>query len=135
MAEHRANPVCANCHRLMDPIGLAMENFDGVGAWRVRDGGARIDATSQLADGTSVDGVVSLRESLLRRPEVFVRTMTENLLVYSLGRGLGPADMPAVRSILRDARPGGYRFSSLVLSIVNSTPFRMRTAASTRETE
>ena len=135
MAEHRANPVCANCHRLMDPIGLAMENFDGVGAWRVREGGARIDATSQLADGTSVDGVVALRESLLRRPEVFVRTLTENLLVYSLGRGLGPADRPTVRGILRDAQPGGYRFSSLVFSIVNSTPFRMRMAAPTKETE
>ncbi len=135
MAEHRANPTCANCHRLMDPIGLAMENFDGVGAWRIRDAGVRIDTTSQLSDGTSVDGIVSLRDSLLRRPEIFVRTMTENLLVYALGRGLTAADQPTVRAILRDAQPGGYRFSALVSGIVNSTPFRMRMAASTRETE
>jgi mono/diheme cytochrome c family protein len=134
MAEHRANPTCANCHRLMDPIGLAMENFDGVGAWRVRDAGMRIDSSSQLSDGTSVDGVVALRDSLLRRPQVFVRTMSENLLVYALGRGLTPADQPTVRGILREAEPGGYRFSALVTGIVNSVPFRMRTAES-RETE
>jgi mono/diheme cytochrome c family protein len=135
MAEHRANPTCANCHRLMDPIGLAMENFDGVGAWRVRDAGARIDATSQLSDGTAVDGVVALRDTLVRRPEVFVRTMTENLLVYALGRGLTTADQPTVRAIMREAQPGNYRVSALVTGIVNSTPFRMRMAASTRETE
>jgi mono/diheme cytochrome c family protein len=135
MAEHRANPTCANCHRLMDPIGLAMENFDGVGAWRVRDAGTRIDTSSQLSDGTDVDGIVALRDSIVRRPDVFVRTMTENLLVYALGRGLTPADQPVVRAILRDAQPGNYRFSTLVAGIVNSTPFRMRTAASTRETE
>lgn len=135
MAEHRANPICANCHKLMDPIGLAMENFDGVGAWRVRDAGSRIDATSDLSDGTSVDGVVSLRDYLLRRPEVFGRTITENLLVYALGRGLTAADQPTVRAILREAQPGGYRFSALMSGIVNSAPFRMRMAASTRETE
>jgi mono/diheme cytochrome c family protein len=135
MVEHRANPTCANCHRLMDPIGLAMENFDGVGAWRVRDAGTRIDATSQLSDGTAVDGVVALRDSLVRRPDVFVRTMTENLLVYALGRGLTTADQPTVRAIMREAQPGNYRMSALVTGIVNSTPFRMRMAASTRETE
>ncbi|MEQ1757366.1 MAG: DUF1592 domain-containing protein [Vicinamibacterales bacterium] len=135
MAEHRANPTCANCHRLMDPIGLSMENFDGVGAWRVRDAGTRIDVTSQLSDGTNVDGVVSLRDSLMRRSDVFVRTMTENLVVYALGRGLTPADQPTVRSILREAQPHGYRFSALVSGIVNSTPFRMRMAPSSRETE
>jgi hypothetical protein len=88
-----------------------------------------------LSDGTDVDGIVALRDSIVRRPDVFVRTMTENLLVYALGRGLTPADQPVVRAILRDAQPGNYRFSTLVAGIVNSTPFRMRTAASTRETE
>jgi hypothetical protein len=135
MAEHRANPVCANCHRLMDPIGLALENFDGVGAWRARDAGTRIDVTSQLFDGTNIDGMVGLRSALLRRPEVFVRTMTENLLTYALGRGLTPADQPVVRSIMREAQSGGYHFSALVSGIVNSTPFRMRMAPSARETE
>jgi hypothetical protein len=135
MAEHRANPTCANCHRLMDPLGLALENFDGVGGWRARDAGSRIDTTSQLADGTNVDGVVGLRQALLRRPEVFVRTLTENLMVYGLGRGLSPADMPAVRAVMRGAQPQQYRFSALVAGIVNSPQFRMRTAASPKETE
>ena len=135
MAEHRSNPTCANCHRLMDPLGLAMENFDGIGAWRARDAGTRIDATSQLADGTAVDGAVALRQSLLARPEVLVRTMTENLMIYALGRGLMAGDMPAIRGAMRAAAPGDFRFSSLVFGIVNSTPFRMRTAASLKETE
>jgi hypothetical protein len=134
MAEHRANPVCANCHRLMDPIGLAMENYDGVGAWRVRDAGVAIDATSQVSDGSAVDGVASLRAWILKRPDVFARTVAENLMTYALGRGLTPADQPTLRAILREAQPGDYRFSSLVLGIVNSTPFRMRTAAS-KETD
>jgi mono/diheme cytochrome c family protein len=135
MVEHRANPTCANCHRLMDPLGLAMENFDGIGAWRARDAGTRIDATSQLADGTNVDGAVALRQALLARPEVFVRTMTENLMIYALGRGLSATDMPAVRAVMNGAKPGDYRFSQLVFGIVNSTPFRMRTAVSLKETE
>jgi hypothetical protein len=133
MAEHRANPVCANCHRLMDPLGLALENFDGVGAWRVRDSGVRIDATSQLFDGTSVDSVVTLRQALLKRPDVFVRTFTDNLLTYALGRGLTADDMPVVRSIMREAAPGNYRFQSIVMALVNSTPFQMRMKASVEE--
>ena len=120
---------------LMDPLGLAMENFDGIGGWRARDAGVTIDATSQLSDGTGVNGIVELRAALLRRPEVFVRTLTENLMVYALGRGLDAADMPTVRAVMRDARPGGYRFGALVNGIVNSTPFRMRTAAAIKETE
>lgn len=126
MLAHRANPTCANCHRLMDPLGFAMENFDGVGAWRVKDGPSVIDATSQLADGTNVDGVVALRNSLLRRPDMFVTTATEKLLTYALGRGLVYYDMPAVRRIVNDAGTGGYKFSSIVLGIVNSVPFQMR---------
>ncbi len=133
MAEHRANPVCANCHRLMDPLGLALENFDGVGAWRVRDSGARIDATSQLFDGSNVDGVVSLRRALLQRPEVFVRTFTDNLMTYALGRGLTADDMPVVRAIMREAAPQDYRFQSIVMALVNSAPFQMRMKASVEE--
>ena len=88
MAEHRANPACASCHKIMDPIGFALENFDAVGAWRTEDAGAPIDASGELADGTTVDGVVTLRQALLARPELFVGTMTEKLLTYALGRGL-----------------------------------------------
>ena len=126
MEEHRRTPACANCHRLMDPIGLAMENFDGIGGWRARDGGVRIDASTQLADGTTVNGVVELRDALLRRPEVIVRTLTENLMTYALGRALTADDMPAVRAIMRDAARSNYRFSAIVTGIVTSAPFRMR---------
>src|SRR5205085_1358560 len=126
MAEHRANPVCASCHKVMDPIGFALENFDAVGAWRTREPGGPIDASGQLADGTKIDGVVTLRNALLNRPEVFVGTMTEKLLTYALGRGLSYADMPVVRVIVRDAGRNDYRFSSLVLGVINSMPFQMR---------
>jgi hypothetical protein len=128
MAEHRANPVCASCHKVMDPLGFALENFDAVGAWRTREAGGWIDASGELADGTRVDGVVTLRHALLRRPDVFVTTLTEKMLTYALGRGLDYHDMPAVRGIVREAAGSHYRFSSLVLSIVNSVPFQMRKA-------
>jgi uncharacterized protein DUF1588/uncharacterized protein DUF1585 len=132
MEQHRRNPSCASCHRVIDPVGFALENFDAVGAWRSRDGGTLgdpIDASGQLADGTVVHGVVELRRALLRDPEMFVRTMTEKLLTYALGRGLSAADMPVVRSIVRDGAVQQYRFSSIVLAIVNSAPFEMRKAA------
>jgi hypothetical protein len=115
----------------MDPIGLALENFDVVGAWRTEDVGSPIDATGQLVDGTKVDGIVTLRKAILAHPDVFVRTMTEKMLIYALGRGLDARDMPAVRAIMREAAPGGYRFTSLVLGIVHSTPFTMRVAQQT----
>jgi len=105
-----------------------MENFDVDGAWRAADGGNVIDATGQLVDGTRVDGVVTLRKALVAHPEVFVRAMTEKLLIYALGRGLDARDMPAVRAIMREAGGRDYRFQSLVLGIVHSTPFTMRTA-------
>ena len=126
MEVHRANPVCANCHKLMDPIGLALEHFDAVGAWRTREAGSPIDATTQLFDGTKVDGAVALRQALLKRPEVVVGTLTERLLTYALGRGLQSYDMPVVRGIVRDAARRDYRFSSLILGVVRSTPFQMR---------
>jgi hypothetical protein len=126
MAEHRANPACASCHKIMDPIGFALENFDAVGAWRTRDAGAPIDASGELADGTRVDGVVTLRQALVKRPELFVQTMTEKLMTYGLGRGLDYRDMPAVRAIIKQSARENFRFSSLIAGIVNSTPFLMR---------
>jgi mono/diheme cytochrome c family protein len=135
MEQHRASPGCAVCHRIMDPIGLALENFDAVGAWRTRDGGMRgspIDASGELMDGTKVNGVVTLRQALLRQPEIFVGTMVEKLLIYALGRGLTHFDMPVVRAIVRQAGQRDYRFSALVLGIVNSTPFQMRITESQR---
>jgi len=126
MSEHRENPVCASCHKAMDPIGFALENFDAVGAWRTREAGEPIDASGELGDGTHVDGITTLRAALLRRPEVFVGTMTEKLLTYALGRGLDAHDMPAVREIVRNAAPEGYRFSQIVLGVVHSAPFQTR---------
>jgi len=132
MEQHRRNPACASCHRMIDPAGLALENFDATGAWRTRDGGTRgtpVDASGQLVDGTSINGVVELRKALVREPETFVRTTTEKLLTYALGRGLTAADMPAVRTIVRDAQREDYRVSSIVLGIVRSVPFQMRVKA------
>jgi hypothetical protein len=126
MEEHRSNPACATCHKVMDPIGFSLENFDAVGAWRNRDGEAAIDASGQLADGTPVNGVVTLRRAILKRPEIFVGTMTEKMLTYALGRGLMSYDFPVVRQIVRQSERADFRFSSLVLGIVDSTPFQMR---------
>jgi mono/diheme cytochrome c family protein len=126
MAEHRANPPCSICHKIMDPIGFALENFDAVGRWRVQDGDAKIDASDVVYDGTKVDGAAGLRNFLLSRREVFVQTMTEKLLTYALGRPVEYYDMPAVRKILREASGNGDRFSSIVLGIVASPPFQMR---------
>jgi hypothetical protein len=126
--QHRANPVCAGCHKVMDPLGLSLENFNAVGAWRTEEAGARIDASARFFDGTALDGVTSLRAVLVKRPEVFVGTMTEKLLTYALGRALEPSDMPAVRAIVRQAARDGYRFSSLVEGVAHSVPFTMRSA-------
>jgi hypothetical protein len=124
--EHRANPVCAACHKIMDPIGLSLENFDGVGHWRDMDSGFKVDPSSQLVDGTKVDGPASLRQALLNRPEAFVATMTEKLLMYAIGRETKYYDMPVVRAIMHDSERNRYRMSELVLGIVNSAPFQMR---------
>jgi hypothetical protein len=130
MEEHRRNPACAGCHKLMDPIGVALENFDGIGRWRTADNGAVIDPQAQLADGTTVGGPADLRAAILRRPDMFARNMTEMLLTYALGHGLEHHDMPHVRAILKEAVRTDYRFSSLVLGIVKSVPFQMRRAES-----
>jgi hypothetical protein len=124
--QHRANPACGSCHKIMDPIGLSLENFDAIGRWRELDGESPIDASGVLTDGTKVSGAVDLRDALLQRPEVLVGTMTEKLLTYGLGRGLEPYDMAAVRQIVRSAAKDQYRFSALVKGVVTSTPFRMR---------
>ena len=128
IAKHRANPTCASCHAVMDPLGLALENFDGTGMWRERDryAGVAIDASGELPDGTKVNGPDDLRKALLRRPEQFVQTFTEGLLTYATGRKLEYYDMPTVRRIMHDAAAGGYRFSALVQAVVNSDQFRMR---------
>jgi Protein of unknown function (DUF1592)/Protein of unknown function (DUF1588)/Protein of unknown function (DUF1585)/Protein of unknown function (DUF1595)/Protein of unknown function (DUF1587) len=126
MAQHRADPVCAGCHKLMDPAGFAMENYDAVGRWRTQENGKVIDASGGLPDGSTFNGVDGMQKALMSHPEAFVGTMSEKLMTYSLGRGVTYADAPAIRKIVRDSREGGYRFSSLVLGIVNSTPFEMR---------
>ncbi len=126
MQQHRANPVCASCHKVMDPLGFALENFDALGKWRVSDAGAPIDATGTLPDGTPFDGPTQLRAALLRTPEQFVTTVTEQLLTYAMGRGVEYYDAPAVRQIVRNAARHDFRWSSLVLGIVKSTPFQMR---------
>jgi hypothetical protein len=128
MEQHRANPACATCHKVMDPLGLALENFDAVGQWRTKEPAGPIDAAGQLADGTKVTGVADLRKALLEHPEQFVATVTEKMLTYALGRGLEYYDMPMVRGIVRDAAKDNYRFSALVLGIVKSAPFEMRKA-------
>jgi mono/diheme cytochrome c family protein len=125
---HRANPVCAGCHKLMDPIGFSMENFDAVGHWRTKDHGAAIDASGTLFNGSTVNGVTGLRQMLVNRPEVFVGVMTEKMLTYALGRGITHTDMPAVRKIVQDARSRDYRFSALVLGVAKSTPFQFKEA-------
>jgi hypothetical protein len=130
LERHRASPACAPCHRLMDPIGFALENFDAVGAWRrAGERGAPLDVADVLLDGRRVDGVNELRAALVERREVFVQTFTEKLLIYALGRGLTADDLPVVRAIVRDAAGEDYRFSAIVRGIVNSVPFRMRTAS------
>jgi cytochrome c551/c552 len=122
---HRKNPPCSTCHKIMDPIGLSMENFDAVGTWRTAENGTPIDASGMLVDGSKLDGVKGLREALLRYSPQFVRVVTENLYMYALGRGTEYYDMPLIRSIVRDAESKNYRFSSLILGIVKSEPFQV----------
>lgn len=128
LLQHRADPQCASCHDVMDPVGFALENFDAVGRWRELENGLPVDASGGLPGGEEVDGVDGLESGLLRRPELFVGTLTEKLLTYALGRGVDERDAPAVRRIVRDAGEHDYQFSQIVLGIVHSVPFQMRTA-------
>jgi hypothetical protein len=123
---HRTSASCKQCHGVIDPIGLAMENFDVVGAYRARDNGIEVDASTVLPNGVPVNGVAGLREALLARPDQFVQTMVQKLLMYGTGRELEPADMPQVRQIVRDVKPGGYHFFDLVMGVVKSDAFRMQ---------
>lgn len=126
LQEHRANAACSGCHQQMDPVGFALENFDAVGRWRTTDASQPIDASGGLIDGSEFTGVSGLEQALLKRPELFVRTLTEKLFTFALGRGVEHYDAPAIRKIVRDARGDQYRFSRLILGIVNSVPFQMR---------
>ena len=128
LAAHRANAACAVCHNLIDPVGFGLEHFDAVGRWRDLEAEQPVDATGGLPDGNTFEGVEGLEQALLERPELFVQTMTERLLTFALGRGVEHHDAPAVRKIVRQARDEDYRFSSLVLGIVQSVPFQMRVA-------
>jgi hypothetical protein len=129
MQQHRANPACAVCHQSMDPLGFSLEGFDAIGRRRTMEGAAPVDASAQFPDGTVVRGAAGLRERLLSQPDQFVATLTERLMTYALGRPAGFSDMPTVRSIVREADRNGDRFSSIVLGIVNSVPFRMKMKA------
>jgi hypothetical protein len=126
LAQHRDNPACSGCHALMDPVGFSLENYDAVGRWRTAEDGIPIDSAGGLPDGSRFHGAAGLRQALLRRPDIFVSTLTEKLLTYALGRGVEYYDAPAVRKIVAEARPHDYRFSSVILGIVKSTPFQMR---------
>src|SRR4029453_12152232 len=129
LSQHRANPTCAGCHKLMDPIGFALENYDAVGRYRIVDSGREIDASGTLFDGTPFRGVADLEKAILAHPELFVTTLSEKLLSFATGRGVDYYDAPAIRKIVRDAAADDYRFSSIIMGIVNSTPFRNRKAS------
>jgi Protein of unknown function (DUF1592)/Protein of unknown function (DUF1588)/Protein of unknown function (DUF1587)/Protein of unknown function (DUF1585)/Protein of unknown function (DUF1595)/Planctomycete cytochrome C len=126
LAQHRVNPVCATCHDILDPLGLALENYNAVGQWREREPGGDVDARGKLADGTEVNGVVELRKAIMRKPEHFVSVVTQKLMTYALGRGIEYFDMPTVRAIVTDAEDSNFRFSSLVMGIATSDQFRKK---------
>jgi hypothetical protein len=130
MEMHRRNPVCAACHSQIDPLGFALENFDAVGAWRDTDNGTKIDASGQFPNGTKFDNPATFRTALLNHREQFIGTVTEKLLTYALARGAEYYDMPAVRAIVKNAGASDYRWSSLIVEIVKSTPFQMRRSES-----
>jgi hypothetical protein len=130
---HRASPACSSCHRMIDPLGLALENFDVTGAWRIKDAGTPIDASGTLYDGSTLDGPAGLRRALLSYSEAFVRTLTENLMTYGLGRRVEYFDMPAIRTITRQAARQDHRASALVVGIVNSQAFQMSRADAAAE--
>jgi cytochrome c5 len=128
MEEHRSNPACTSCHRVIDPLGLALENYDATGAWRIKDNGVPVDPSGELYDGTKLDGPAALRAALLKRSDVILLSFTESLMTYALGRHVEYDDMPTVRAIVREAGANGYRFSSFVTGVVKSAAFQMSTA-------
>ena len=127
MEEHRSNPACNSCHSVIDPLGLALENFDVTGAWRTKDDGVPIDASGELYDGTELDGPLGLRDAMVSYSEAFIRTFTESLMTYALGRRVEYFDMPAIRKITKESAKNDDRMSSFILGVVESIPFRMST--------
>jgi hypothetical protein len=128
MEEHRKNPACTSCHKVIDPLGLALENFDVVGAWRIKDNGVSVDAIGVLYDGTKMAGPADLRQALLNHSDSLIRNFADNLMAYALGRRIEYYDQPAIRVIAKKAAQNGNRFSTFVLGIVNSAAFQMSTA-------
>jgi hypothetical protein len=124
MEQHRSNPACTSCHRVIDPMGLALENFDATGRWRLKDGTAPVDAAGTLFDGTTVDGPGGLRDAVLRHKDAFLQSFTESLMTYALGRRVEASDMPTVRRIIRDAAAKDYRLSAFIAGVVESAAFQ-----------
>ena len=134
MEEHRKNPACTSCHKVIDPLGLALENFDVTGVWRIKDNGVPVDPAGDLYDGTKLDGPIALRNALLKHQDVIMLSFTESLMTYALGRRVEFYDMPAVRAIVRDAKRNNYRFSSFISGVANSGAFRMGRVAADETT-
>jgi hypothetical protein len=135
MELHRANPACTSCHKVIDPLGLALENFDATGTWRIKDNGVAVDATGELYDGTPIDGPPGLRQALLKYQDVFIATFTESLMTYALGRRVEYYDMPTVRVIAREAKANDYRISSFIKGIAGSSAFQMTRSQTPVSTE
>jgi hypothetical protein len=134
MEEHRKNPACTSCHKVIDPLGLALENFDVTGVWRIKDNGVPVDPAGDLFDGTKFDGPIALRNALMKHQDVIMLSFTESLMTYALGRRVEPYDMPTVRAIVRDAKRNNYQFSSFISGVVNSAAFRMGRVAAVETT-
>jgi len=135
MEQHRADPACAGCHKMMDPIGLGLENFDAVGLWRAKDSGVPVDASGQMYDGAKLNGPISVRTAVLSHSDAYVRNFAANLLSYGLGRVIESRDMPAVRGVEREAAKSNNHFSAFVMGVVKSVPFQMRTAEAAAPSE
>jgi hypothetical protein len=134
MEQHRKNPACSSCHKVMDPLGLALENYDVTGLWRIRDNGVPVDPSGDLYDGTKLDGPIALRNALVKHQDVFILSFTESLMTYALGRRVEYYDMPALRQIVANAKAKNYRFSALIAGVANSAAFRMGRVAPAEST-
>jgi hypothetical protein len=135
MEQHRNNPACNSCHRVIDPLGLALENFDVTGQWRIKDGGSPIDPAGTLYDGSQIDGPSGLRNALLKRSDVVVTSFTESLMTYAIGRRVETYDMPTVRKIVSDGKKNNYKMSSFIMGVINSPAFQMARAAAVETTD
>jgi hypothetical protein len=124
MEQHRSNPACSACHRVIDPLGLALENFDATGKWRTKDGMVTVDAAGTLYDGSGIDGPAGLRDAVLRLKDAFLLSFTQSLMTYALGRRVEPTDMPTVRRIIREAAARDYRMSAFIQGVIDSPAFQ-----------